>query len=144
MGIKLGDLSPLAGALTGKGMFGKGLAKLGDSGLGALVPISLLAASQRKKVLSRQEAATEEEAAAEARMRGSRVGGSPIRGENPSEFKSGGKVKKRAKGGSAVAAVHKHERNMHKGKPLTKMAKGGKVTRGDGIAKKGHTKGKMV
>jgi hypothetical protein len=27
---------------------------------------------------------------------------------------------------------------------VKKMAKGGKVTRGDGIAKKGHTKGKMV
>ena len=27
---------------------------------------------------------------------------------------------------------------------VKKYAKGGKVTRGDGIAKKGHTKGKMV
>jgi len=32
----------------------------------------------------------------------------------------------KAKGG-AVAAVHKHERNMHPGKPLTKMRYGGKV-----------------
>ena len=31
-----------------------------------------------------------------------------------------------AKGGAAKA-VHKHERNMHPGKPLTKMQKGGKV-----------------
>jgi hypothetical protein len=54
-------------------------------------------------------------------------------------MRKGGKVKY-----AAATAVHKHERNMHKGKPLTKMAKGGKVTRGDGIAKKGHTKGRTV
>lgn len=59
-------------------------------------------------------------------------------------FKKGGYVKKqlggllaeremaargmvgKAKGGAA-SAVHKHERNMHPGKPLTKMQKGGKV-----------------
>lgn len=33
---------------------------------------------------------------------------------------------------------------MRKGGKVKKYAKGGKVTRGDGIAKKGHTKGKMV
>jgi hypothetical protein len=33
---------------------------------------------------------------------------------------------------------------MKKGGKVKKMAKGGKVTRGDGICKKGHTKGKMV
>lgn len=59
-------------------------------------------------------------------------------------FKTGGYVKKQAGGlmaerqlgaremvgkakGGAVAAVHKHERNMHPGKPLTKMRNGGKV-----------------
>jgi len=54
-------------------------------------------------------------------------------------MKKGGKVS------SAATAVHKHERAMHKGKPLTKMAKGGSAAkRADGIAKKGRTKGKMV
>lgn len=42
-----------------------------------------------------------------------------------------GPVMLRAKGGAvkapAAKAVHKHERNMHPGKPLTKMQKGGKV-----------------
>lgn len=52
-------------------------------------------------------------------------------------MKRGGKVK------SIKDAVHKHERNMHKNKPLTKLAKGGAAKRADGIAKKGHTKGKM-
>ena len=28
---------------------------------------------------------------------------------------------------TAAKAVHKHERAMHKGKPMTKMAKGGKT-----------------
>jgi hypothetical protein len=37
-------------------------------------------------------------------------------------------------------AVHAHEKAMHKGKPLTKLAKGGKL---DGCAMKGKTKGTM-
>ena len=52
-----------------------------------------------------------------------------------------------AKGGdvSPAEAVHKHEKNMHKGKPLTKMAKGGSASkRADGCAQRGKTKGKMV
>jgi hypothetical protein len=57
---------------------------------------------------------------------------------------SGGEVKKYAAGG-AVAAVHKHERAMHKGKPLTKLAKGGSASsRADGCAVKGKTKGRFV
>ena len=36
-----------------------------------------------------------------------------------------------------AAAVHKHEANMHPGKPKTKLAKGGMVARGGGAAKRG-------
>lgn len=36
------------------------------------------------------------------------------------EFSFGGKV-------TPIAAVHKHEKALHPGKPMTKMAKGGKV-----------------
>jgi hypothetical protein len=44
-----------------------------------------------------------------------------------------------------AGAVHKHEANMHKGKPKTKLAMGGSVsTRADGCAVRGKTKGKMV
>jgi len=44
-----------------------------------------------------------------------------------------------------AGAVHKHEANMHKGKPKTKLATGGSVSsRADGICSKGKTKGKMV
>jgi len=43
------------------------------------------------------------------------------------------------------AAVHKHETNMHKGKSMTKLAKGGSVSsRADGIAQRGKTKCKVV
>lgn len=35
------------------------------------------------------------------------------------------------------AAVHKHESNMHKGEPKTKLAAGGMLARGGGAAKKG-------
>ena len=44
-----------------------------------------------------------------------------------------------------AGAVHKHEANMHKGKPLTKLKSGGSVSsRADGICSKGKTKGKFV
>lgn len=47
----------------------------------------------------------------------------------------------------AKKAVHKHEQNMHPGKPMTKMAKGGKTnaqmkTLGRGLAKVANQKKK--
>jgi hypothetical protein len=45
--------------------------------------------------------------------------------------------------GMMQKAVNKHEGRLHKGQPMTKLAKGG-VTRADGCVTKGHTKGKMV
>lgn len=45
----------------------------------------------------------------------------------------------------AKTAVHKHEKNMHPGKPMTKLAKGGKTnsqmrTLGRGLAKVANQK----
>jgi hypothetical protein len=40
-------------------------------------------------------------------------------------------------------AVNKHESRLHKGQPMTKLAKGG-VTRADGCVTKGHTKGSQI
>lgn len=106
----LGSISPLYGAVSGRGLFGKGFSALGEqAGLAGV-----LASERRRK---RNEKGAEEETAPAMRK--------------------GGKVK------SIKDAVHKHERNMHKNKPLTKLAKGGAAKRADGIAKKGHTKGKM-
>jgi hypothetical protein len=137
MGIKLGDISPLAGAVSGKGMFGKGLAKLGNAmgPMGGLMP--MLAASQRKKLLAREAAGKEGGMRRRPMMEEVMVAeeapaGAPM-------MKKGGKV-------SAAQAVHKHERAKHKGQPLTKMAKGGSTAskRADGCATKGKTKGRFV
>lgn len=93
IGKVLGSISPLAGAITGKGVFGSGLAKLADSGLGPLVPASYLAQSARDKDRRRADAAAaaQEEANMQAKVRAI------------SGMKKGGKVKKMAKGGSAAS-----------------------------------------
>ena len=41
-------------------------------------------------------------------------------------------------------AVNKHESRLHKGQPMTKLAKGGYTRAADGCASKGKTKGKMI
>jgi hypothetical protein len=147
MGIKLGDISPLAGAISGKGMFGKGLAKLGNAmgPMGGLMPT--LAASQRKKLLAREAAAKEggmrrRPMMEEVMMAEEAPAGAPM-------MKKGGKVKKsdiKQDKAMIASAVHKHERAKHKGQPLTKMAKGGSTAskRADGCATKGKTKGRFV
>lgn len=118
IGKFLGSISPLAGAVTGEGMFGKGMAKLAESGAGALLPMSFLAKAQRDKKMQAAE-----EAARSARSRGPRVGGPMAnRSENVDEYRRGGKVKAK------------------------KMAKGGSTAskRADGCATKGKTKGRFV
>jgi hypothetical protein len=43
------------------------------------------------------------------------------------------------------AALHKHEKAMHPGKPMTKLRKGGSASsRADGIAQQGKTRGKYI
>lgn len=124
MGIKLGDISPLAGAISGKGLFGKGLAKLADSGAGMLVPMSSLAQNRRDKNTRR--------AAMEMQRKGVGMRGRPMvedimmAEEAPAGamMRKGGKVKK----------------------PVKKMAKGGSTAskRADGCCSKGKTKGRFV
>jgi hypothetical protein len=41
-------------------------------------------------------------------------------------------------------AVNKHESRLHKGQPMTKLAKGGYTRAADGCATKGKTKGTMI
>lgn len=148
MGIKLGDISPLAGAISGKGMFGKGLAKLADSGAGMLVPMSYLAKSQRDK--NARRAAMEIEMQKKgAGMRGRPMVEDVMVAEQVPAMKKGGMAKKsdiKQDKAMIASAVHKHERAKHKGQPLTKMAKGGSTAskRADGCAVKGKTKGRFV
>jgi len=72
------------------------------------------------------------------------------------KFSKGGDMKMVNKGGMAKAdmkqdkgmmqkAVNKHEGRLHKGEPMTKLAKGGTFrASANGIASKGKTKGKMI
>ena len=54
------------------------------------------------------------------------------------------KAEKRRKRKEAGESDTSAEPTMRKGGKVKKMAKGGKVTRGDGCAKRGRTKGRMV
>ena len=153
MGIKLGDISPLAGAVSGKGLFGKGLGAM-NKALGPMAGIMpRMAGSAQKKNARRAAAAAEAEAMRKADFDAKMQGASGMRGRPMMEeamvaeevpagapmMRKGGKI-------SAVKAVHKHERAKHKGQPLTKMAKGGSTAskRADGCATKGKTKGRFV
>ena len=75
--------------------------------------------------------------------------------EDLGSYKKGGNVKKMNMGGMAKAdmkqdkgmmqkAVNKHEGRLHKGQPMTKLAKGGYTKAADGIASKGKTKGTQI
>jgi hypothetical protein len=90
MGIKLGDISPLAGVVSGKGLFGKGFSELGRA-MGPLSPVGYIAMKQRDKALKKKKGAADKSGGAEEIM-------AMEAGEG---MKRGGKVKKMAKGGSA-------------------------------------------
>ena len=72
------------------------------------------------------------------------------------EFNKADKGKKFSKGGEMKhadvkmdkkmmqKAVNKHEGRLHKGQPMTKLAKGGFTKSADGIATKGKTKATQV
>jgi hypothetical protein len=94
IGKVLGSISPLYGAVTGRGMFGNALAGIHDAtGMGGVLPI--LASEQRKKRRERREGE-----ALEA-------------GEG---MKRGGKVKKMAKGGKVSSASKRADGCATKGK----------------------------
>jgi hypothetical protein len=70
------------------------------------------------------------------------------------KFKGGGMAKSDMKEDMAMdlkqdkamiqKAVNKHESRLHKGQPMTKLAKGGFTKSADGIATKGKTKGTQI
>jgi hypothetical protein len=92
MGIKLGDISPLAGMVSGKGMFGKGLSELGRV-MGPLSPMGYVAMKQRDKALKKKKGAAGKPGDAEEVM-------VMEAGEG---MRKGGRVKKMAKGGSTAS-----------------------------------------
>jgi hypothetical protein len=73
---------------------------------------------------------------------GNAVGVLPAIAKDMRDESARNKKKKRDKAGREIP-VTADDVGMKKGGSV-KYAKGGKVTRGDGICKKGHTKGKMV
>jgi hypothetical protein len=123
MGLKLGDISPLAGVITGKGTFGN-LANSGALGLGAAL---LTNKDEAKKAL--------EEAALAKKTTGMKKGGN-VKSDLAQDKKM------------AEKAIGMHEAQLHGGKKsnLTKLKGGGctKMVRGGGIEVRGKTKGRMV
>jgi hypothetical protein len=133
MGIKIGDLSPLGGAITGKGLFGKGLGAM-NKALGPMAGIMPRMAGSAQKKNARRAAAEEEiMAMRQADFNAKRNAASGMRARPMVEevmmaeeapagamMRKGGKVKKMAKGGSTASK------------------------RGDGIATQGKTKGRFV
>jgi hypothetical protein len=126
MGIKLGDISPLAGAITGKGIFGKGLGAM-NRALGPMAGVMprMAGAAQKKNA---RRAVMEAEMERRSGMRGRpMIEDAMMVAEAPAGTMM-------AKGGKAKA------------KPVKKMAKGGSTAskRADGCATKGKTKGRFV
>jgi hypothetical protein len=147
MGIKLGDLSPVYGALKGEGMFGDLLGKKSENE----------AEAQKAMQAAKEKKAADEQALAEAnaqewakRQTGMKKGGMT------KKMADGGKVPQDIDGASATRSPKKGEKPTYEepgsgirvdGKPLNK-AKGGMIgssasRRADGIATKGKTRGKM-
>jgi hypothetical protein len=129
MGIKIGDLSMLGGAITGKGLFGKGLGAA-NKVLGPTAGLFPRMAASAQKKDARRAAATaamkkadfDAKRDAAAGIRRPMVEDIMVAQEAPAGamMRKGGKVKKMAKGGSTASK------------------------RADGCATKGKTKGRFV
>ncbi len=130
MGIKLGDISPFAGMVSGKGLFGKGLGAM-NKALGPMAGIApRMAGAAQKKDARRAAAEAEIMAMRQADFNAKRNAASGMRArpmveevmvaEEAPAMRKGGKVKKMAKGGSTASK------------------------RADGCATKGKTKGRFV
>ena len=133
MGIKLGDISPFAGAVTGKGIFGKGLGAM-NKALGPMAGIApRMAGAAQKKDARRAAAEAEIMAMRKADFNAKRNAAAGMRGRPMMEEVM---VAEEAPAGAM----------MRKGGKVKKMAKGGSTAskRGDGCATKGKTKGRFV
>jgi hypothetical protein len=130
MGIKIGDLSMLGGAITGKGLFGKGLGAA-NKVLGPMAgAFPRMAASAQKKDARRAATAAEMR---QADFNAKRDAAAGIRRRPMMEEVM---VAEEAPAGAM----------MRKGGKVKKMAKGGSTAskRADGCATKGKTKGRFV
>ena len=134
MGIKLGDISPFAGAVTGKGLFGKGLGAM-NKALGPMAGIApRMAGAAQKKTARRAATAAEVAAMQRADFDAKRAAASGMRSRPMIEEVM---MAEEAPAGAPM---------MRKGGKVKKMAKGGSTAskRGDGIATQGKTKGRFI
>ena len=136
MGIKIGDISPFGGAVTGKGIFGKGLGAM-NKALGPMAGIApRMAGAAQKKDARRAAAEAEIMAMRQADFNAKRNAASGMRARPMVEEVM---MAEEAPAGAPM---------MRKGGKVKKMAKGGKVSsaskRGDGCATKGKTKGRFI
>ena len=116
MGLKLGDISPLAGIMTGKGAIGE----LADKGMLGIAP-RMIANRAQEKDESKDRAAMEQAKEAEA-MQNQKMMAAKSRKSSPQKMGMEGGYKGYAKGGKVSSASK----------------------RADGCAIKGKTKGRMV
>ena len=133
MGIKLGDISPFGGAVTGKGIFGKGLGAM-NRALGPMAGIApRMAGAAQKRTARRAATAAEMAAMQKADFDAKRAAAAGMRARPMVEDIM---VAQEAPAGAM----------MRKGGKVKKMAKGGSTAskRGDGCATKGKTKGRFV
>jgi len=115
MGLKLGDISPLAGIMTGEGAIGK----MADKGLLGLGP-RMIASRAQEKDEGKERAAMEQAKQAEM-MQKQKMAAKSAR-QRPQKAGTDGGYKGYAKGGKVSSASK----------------------RADGCAMKGKTKGRMV
>lgn len=115
MGLKLGDISPLAGIMTGKGAIGE----LADKGMLGIAP-RMIASRAQEKDESKERAAMEQAKEAEAMQKQKMAAKAPR--SMPQKTGMEGGYKGYAKGGKVSSASK----------------------RADGCAIKGKTKGRMV
>ena len=133
MGIKIGDISPFGGAVTGKGIFGKGLGAM-NKALGPMAGIAPRMAGAAQKKDARR-------AAAEAEIMAMRQADFNAKRNAASGMRARPMVEEVMMAEEAPAGAM-----MRKGGKVKKMAKGGSTAskRGDGCATKGKTKGRFV
>jgi len=121
MGIKIGDLSPMGGAITGKGLFGKGLGAM-NKALGPMAGLMpRMAASAQKKTARRAATAAEVAAMQKAEFDAKRAAASGMRARPMME----------------EVMVAEGTPTMRKGGKLPDLTGDGKVTRADVLKGRG-------